>query len=81
MYITNKAECFQDDRGVSDEASGTEDNSVGCSYNGNLRCKTNDEGITDSEMDDILMLNENDIPGASLNGKAPNELNIAQLKR
>lgn len=31
--------------------------------------------------DDILLLNENDIPGASLNRKNPSELNIVQLKR
>lgn len=31
--------------------------------------------------DDILLLRESDIPGASLNGKAPSELNVVQLKR
>ena len=33
------------------------------------------------EEDDILLLTEADIPGASLNGKLPTELNVAQLKR
>ena len=31
--------------------------------------------------DDILLLRESDIPGASLNGKTPAELNVVQLKR
>ena len=30
---------------------------------------------------DILLLTENDIPGASLDGKHPSELNVTQLKR
>ena len=30
---------------------------------------------------DILMLIETDIPGASLNGKSPNQLTVEQLKR
>ena len=29
----------------------------------------------------MLMLDENDIPGASLNGREPNELTVVQLKR
>ena len=29
----------------------------------------------------MLMLNEDDIPGASLKGKKPNDLNVVQLKR
>ena len=31
--------------------------------------------------DDIVLLNESDIPGASLDGKDPSELNVVQLKR
>jgi len=31
--------------------------------------------------DDIQLLKESDIPGASLNGKHPTEINIPQLKR
>ena len=31
--------------------------------------------------DDILLLRESDIPGASLNGKTPAEMNVVQLKR
>jgi len=31
--------------------------------------------------EDIILLTEADIPGASLDGKAPTELNIPQLKR
>ena len=31
--------------------------------------------------DDILILRESDIPGASLNGKIPAELNVVQWKR
>ena len=31
--------------------------------------------------DDILLLNESDIAGASLGGKDPSELSIVQLKR
>ena len=30
---------------------------------------------------DFEVLTESDIPGASLNGKKPNELNVVQLKR
>ena len=30
---------------------------------------------------DVCLLYECDIPGASLNGKKPSELNVAQLKR
>ena len=32
-------------------------------------------------MDDILLLTEDDIPGASLNGKSPSQLTVVQLKR
>lgn len=31
--------------------------------------------------DDFMVLTENDVPGSSLNGKQPHELNIFQLKR
>ena len=31
--------------------------------------------------DDILLHRESDIPGSSLNGKTPAELNVVQLKR
>ena len=31
--------------------------------------------------DNIILLDESDIPGASLNGKKPCQLNVAQLKR
>ena len=31
--------------------------------------------------DDILLLTESDIPGASLDGKNPSELSVVQLKR
>ena len=41
--------------------------------------KALDDG--ECEGDDVLLLSEADIPGASLNGKLPGELNIAQLKR
>lgn len=30
---------------------------------------------------DVVLLDEYDIPGASLNGKSPSELNVTQLKR
>ena len=30
---------------------------------------------------DVFLLDESDIPGASLNGKIPSELNVTQLKR
>ena len=30
---------------------------------------------------DVFLLDESDIPGASLNGKTPSELNVTQLKR
>ena len=42
-------------------------------------------GDLDVEMDilkdALLLLTESDIPGASLNGKDPSELNVVQLKR
>ena len=39
--------------------------------------RNDDENVDD----DILLLTENDIPGASLDGKHPSELNITQLRR
>jgi len=33
------------------------------------------------EDDDIMVLTENDVPGVSLNGKQPHEMNKQQLKR
>lgn len=40
------------------------------------------ESWTDVEsLDDDILLTETDIPGASLDGKHPTELNVAQLKR
>lgn len=33
------------------------------------------------DQDDLYVLEESDIPGASLNGKKPSELNVTQLKR
>lgn len=30
---------------------------------------------------DVFLLDESDIPGASLNGKSPSELNVTQLRR
>ena len=38
-----------------------------------------EDTIVDGEMDNIVMLNETDIPGASLNDKAPSELSVVQL--
>ena len=35
----------------------------------------------DQDQDDIVLLTEADIPGASLDGKDPTELNITRLKR
>jgi len=35
----------------------------------------------DQDQDDIVLLTEADIPGASLDGKDPTELNITQLKK
>ena len=37
--------------------------------------------INDDEDDVVLLLTESDIPGASLDGKDPTELNVPQLKR
>ena len=36
--------------------------------------------INDDEDDVVLLLTESDIPGASLDGKDPTELNVPQLK-
>ena len=46
-------------------------------------CKSAFDDNTDDEdlIDDVLLLNEGDIPGASLEGKDPSELNMVQLKR
>jgi len=41
----------------------------------------NVDGDDESLIDDVLLLNEDDIAGASLNGKDPSELNIVELKR
>ena len=35
----------------------------------------------DTQEEEMLMLCEDDIPGASLNGRDPNELTVVQLKR
>jgi len=43
-----------------------------------------DGGIEDDsekDHDEFLMLNESDIPSASLHGKDPRQLNVTQLKR
>ena len=40
-----------------------------------------DNGGADWFSDDLLVLTEADIPGSSLNGKEPSELNAVQLKR
>ena len=39
------------------------------------------EGKEDCQDTDVFLLDKSDIPGASLNGKSPSELNITQLKR
>ena len=35
----------------------------------------------DNQDIDVFLLEESDIPGASLNGKSPSELDVTQLKR
>ena len=37
--------------------------------------------LLDTDSDDFVVLTENDVPGSSLNGKQPHELNVLQLKR
>ena len=39
------------------------------------------EGIEDRRDGELLLLDESNIAGASLNGKSSSELNIAQLKQ
>ena len=39
------------------------------------------EASIDLSGDDILLLTESDVPGSSLSGKDPAELNVVQLKR
>ena len=34
-----------------------------------------------NDQSDVCLLEERDIPGASLNGRKPRELNVTQLKR
>ena len=45
----------------------------------------NDEKIIEknesSDQEDLLLLEESDIPGASLNGKQPCQLNVTELNR
>ena len=53
----------------------SEHNSLGCHITDEMQSLNFNENL-----DDIL-LTEGDIPGASLNGKHPTELNITQLKR
>ena len=43
--------------------------------------KDNFSDFLGSETDDFVVLTENDVPGSSLNGKQPHELNVIQLKR
>ena len=40
-----------------------------------------DTDIINDDENDIILLTESDIPGASLEGKDPTELNVSQLKR
>lgn len=40
-----------------------------------------DDAHPRNESDSMLGLTEQDIPGASLNGKSPTELSVTQLKR
>ena len=48
-----------------------------------MTCHTTDanELWIDEENLDVILLTETDIPGASLDGKHPTELNVTQLKR
>ena len=39
------------------------------------------EASIDLSRDDILLLTKSDVPGSSLSGKDPAELNVVQLKR
>ena len=45
------------------------------------RVDDNDPFMKNCALDGFLVLTESDIPGASLNSKQPQELNIHQLKR
>jgi len=54
-------------------------------YKGN-DCNNEDDSdierlVNDVDDDGILLLNEDDIPGASLDGKRPCEVNVVQLRR
>ena len=40
-----------------------------------------EKGANDFFADKIVMLEESDVPGASLNGKKPSQLTVGQLKR
>jgi len=48
-----------------------------------LACHTDDDIALQlrDKSDTMLLLSDQDIPGASLNGKDPTDLNIPQLKR
>ena len=48
-----------------------------------LACHTHSDSVAKrcDESDDMPLLTEKDIPGASLHGKDPSELNVTQLKR
>ena len=48
-----------------------------------LACCADSDNVTKpwDDSDDMPLLTEKDIPGASLNGKDPSELNVIQLKR
>ena len=50
-----------------------------CVVSSDLRLTEPTENTDEGEL--VLMLQEDDIPGASLNGKDPSELNVVQLKR
>ena len=43
--------------------------------------ESTDTDTLNDDKDDIILLTESDIPGASLDGKNPAELNVSQLKR
>ena len=60
---------------------------LGTNHNVDDRANAKGELTNDDELDSsisdaaILLLTEQDVPGSSLDGKHPSELNVAQLRR
>ena len=76
--------CFVEDADSDDCMDAEDDHSCTGSSEDlqhNLCNKKAEDDCEEPQVVDILLLTEDDIPGASLNGKSPSQLTVVQLKR